>query len=173
MQVGMEAFAPHPLRRLKNALFSRLASPAHSRAGRRSSSSTAAVCRGRGIAPAAQVQKAMNPKAGLFAHDVRIISRRHEADCLGGTRVEIARGVYALLDHVGRQGRFVVDDHVVRRFDRALKTRVCLEVEIKVQHRRHAFVDHCARTRVPVSVGEFGIGGVEARVVSLAADDDT
>jgi len=47
-----------------------------------------------------------------------------------------------------------------------------LQVETEIEHRRHAFVDDCARPRVPVSVGEFRASGVKARVVSLAADDD-
>src|SRR6266705_999058 len=37
---------------------------------------------------------------------------------------------------------------------------------------RHAFVDDCARPRVPISVHEFRVGGVKARIVLLAADDD-
>ena len=37
---------------------------------------------------------------------------------------------------------------------------------------RHAFVDDCAQPRVPILVCEFRVGGVKARIVLLAADDD-
>ena len=166
----MEAFTPHLLRLIKNVLFGRLTRLLESGALHRPRGG--ATHRGRRVAPASQIQKPVDPKARLFAHDVRIISRRNEADGLGGARVEIAGRVHALLDHVGSQGRLVVDHDVVRRLHGALEPGVRLQVEIKVQHRRHALVNHRAGTRVPVSVGEFGIGRVEARVVSLAADDD-
>ena len=60
----------------------------------------------------------------------------------------------------------------------------CIEcpIQVRFSHRtwlpallrksRHAFVDDCARPRVPISVREFRVGGVKARIVLLAADDD-
>ena len=114
----------------------------------------------------------MYPKARLLAHDVRIVRGRHEADRLGRARIQVARRVHTLLHHVRRQRRLVVYDHVVRRLDRALQTRVRLQVEVEVEHGRHALVDDRPWARVPVPVGEFGLGRVEACVVPLAADDD-
>jgi len=181
----VEPAPPHPLRSIKNALFGRLARPTHggarrattrgTTAGSVSSTSTSTFTTthaGRRVAPAALVEKAVYPKAGLLAHDVRVIRGRDEADRLGRARVQVARGVHALLYHVRRQLALVVDHDVMRRFDRPLQARVRLQVEIKVEHRRHALVDDRARPRVPVSVGEFRVGRVEARVVALAADDD-
>ena len=164
----MEALAPHTLRRLKNALLRRLARPPHRRA-RRAAPSIRTRSR---IASPTLIKEPMYPKARLLAHDVCIVRGRHEADRLGRARIQVARRVHALLHHVRRQRRLVVYDHVVRRLDRALQTRVRLQVEVEVEHGRHALVDDRPGARVPVPVGEFGLGRVEARVVSLAADDD-
>jgi hypothetical protein len=166
----MEALAPHALRRIINALLRRLTRPPHRRARR--AAPTAPIRTRRRIAPAALVQKPVYPEPRLLAHDVRIIRRRHETDRLGRPRVQVTRRVHALLHHVRRQRRLVVDHDVVRRLDGALKTRVRLEVEVKVQHRRHTLVDDGSRARVPVLVGEVRVGRVEARVVPLATDDD-
>ena len=166
----MEAIAPHALRRIKNALLRRLTRPPHRRARR--AAPTAPIRTRRGIAPAALVQKAVDPEARLLAHDVRIVRGRHEAHRLGRARIQVARRVHTLLHHVRRQRRLVVDHDVVRRLDRALQTRVRLEVKVEIQHGRHALVDDRPRARVPVPVGEVRVCRVEARVVPLAADDD-
>ena len=60
----------------------------------------------------------------------------------------------------------------MRRLDGALEARVRLEIEVEVEDGGHAFVDDGARERVAVPVGVLRVGGEEARVVALAADDD-
>jgi len=70
----------------------------------------------RRLAPAALIEKAVYPKAGLFAHNVCVIRGRDEAHRFRRPRVQVARGVHALLDRVGRQLALVVDPDIVRRF---------------------------------------------------------
>ena len=182
----MEPGAPHALRGLKNALFGRLARPTHGGARRATTRGTTgprptgstSTCtftthaRGRVAAPAALIEKAVDPEAGLLAHDVGVVRGRDEGDRLGRARVQVRSGVHALLHRVRRQLALVVDHDVVRRLDRPLQARVRLQVKVEVEHGRHALVDDRARARVPVSVREFRVGRVEARVVPLAADDD-
>ena len=181
MQVGVEPGAPHTLCGLKHTLLGRLARPSHDRALRATptttttttTNTTTIVSTRRRIATSTLIQKTMNPKARLLAHNVCIICGRHEADGLGGARVQVRCGVHALLHRVGRERALVVDDDVVRRLDGALQTLVRLQVKVKVEHGRHALVDDRAGSRVAVAVGEFRIGRVEPRVVPFAADDDT
>ena len=78
----------------------------------------------------------------------------------------------ALLYGVGGEGALVVYDDVVCRADGALEARVRLQVEIKIDERRHAAVDDGARARVPVSVCVVRVRRVEARVVPFPADED-
>ena len=47
-----------------------------------------------------------------------------------------------------------------------------LEEEIKLVRERDATIDDCARKWVAVVRSIFLLGGIEARVVSLATDDD-
>jgi len=171
----VEPIAPHAHRSIINALFSRLARLAHSRARRAcppAATATTAIGARRGIAPASSIKEPMYPKARLLTDNIRIISGRHEADCLCRARIQIRGGVHALLDHICRERTLVVYDDVVRRSDRALQARVRLQVKVKVEHGRHALVNDRAGTRVPVPVGVFRVGRVETRVVPLAADDD-
>jgi hypothetical protein len=170
LQVDVEPIAPHALRGIKHALFCRLASLAHGGASRVAGSALASSARRR-IAPAL-VEEPVYPEPSLLAHDIGVIRGRHEADRLGRARVEIARGVHALLNRVGRQLALVVDHDVVRGLHGPLQPRVRLQVKVEIKHGRHALVDDRPRAGVPVAVGELGVRRVEARVVPLAADDD-
>src|SRR6267142_5259634 len=107
LEVDVEPIAPHALRGIKHALFGRLASLAHGSASRVASRTLASSARRR-IAPAL-IEEPVYPKPSLLADDISVIRGRHEADRLGRARVEIARGVHALLNRVGRQLALVVD----------------------------------------------------------------
>lgn len=118
-------------------------------------------------------EKLVYPITRAFAQDVGVVCGRYEADRLGGTRVEVARRMHALLHLVRRELRLVVYHDVVSRLDRALDPRVRLEIKVVIEQGRHALVDDRARPRIPILVGVGRVGREESGVVSLAADDDT
>ena len=160
LEIIVQAIAPHPLGSLIYAKFSSVPRLGHplapaSPASTRSTASTSRCSRAlptRGRRIAALVQEAVNPVPRLLAHHVCIICGGDEADRLRGARVEIRRGVYALLDLVRAQPVLVVYDGVMRRTHGSLQTRVRLEVEVEIEYRRDAFVNDRPRTRVPITI---------------------
>ena len=173
LQIRVQTVAPHTLRCLVHVLLLRLAFLFHSNAARRAgtSTSTSTSRAGHGIAPSL-IEESLYPEARLLADDVSVICRGSEADGLCGACVEVASGVYALLDDVGCEGTLVIHDDVVRRADGALETRMRLEIEVKVDEGRHAAVNDGARVRIPVLVCMTRVRRVEARVVPFPADED-
>ena len=179
LQIGVQTVAPHTLRGFIHALLLRFAGSFHSNAARRAgptasgptTGSTRTSRAGRSIAPSL-IKESLYPKARLFADDVSVISRGHEADGLCGAREEVAGGVYALLDGVCCEGALVVYDDVVRWADGALETRVRLEIEVEIDEGRHAAVNDGARARIPVLVCMTRVRRIETRVVPFPADED-
>ena len=169
----MQTVAPHTLRCLVHVLLLRLAFLFHSNAARRAgtSTSTSTSRAGHGIAPSL-IEESLYPEARLFADDISVIRRGHEADGLCGAREEVAGGVYALLDGVCCEGALVVYDDVVRWADGALETRVRLEIEVEIDEGRDAAVNDGARARIPVLVCMTGIRRIETRMVPFPADED-
>ena len=121
-----------------------------------------------------KVQKLVDIEPAPLARQVCIVCRRHQTDGLGGTRVEIASAVGALLQLICTQFVLVIHHCIVGRPDSALQSIVRLEIKVETEDLGHALIHDCARSSVAVSsVSTSLCSRVKAGVVSLAANDDS
>src|SRR5690606_23010363 len=99
--------------------------------------------------------------------------RRADRDTLGSTSEEVAKVVGQLVQLIGLEAVFIVDDVVMRRTGGTLQTLMRLEVEVVVVDGGDAAVDDRTGHGVAgLAVGTGFVGGVQAGMVALADDDD-
>ena len=122
LQVPVDAIPPQPHRVLVRLLLQRL--PVRRRAGPRSLRRT--------VVP--RVDQHVQVLAPALARDVGVVRCGHEADRLRRARIQVARGVRALLDCVRVELVLVVDDHIVGRLDVALQPIVRLGCTLLSTH---------------------------------------
>lgn len=138
------------------------------------------------------MQQLVQVAPSALARHVRPVRRGDETDSLGRARKHVAQVVGQTLEVVRIEPVLVVHDEIVRRsggaFEAPVRCVMCisthnprfsykvkqltLEEEIKLVRWGDAAIDYRARKWVAVLCGIFRFGGVEARVVSLATDDD-